>query len=519
MPREVVAFDAQRIAARPAPIENGGQIQHALNVVLRRRLKAGCLLALILGHAPLRKEQIANIAESGKVRITAIECRFKLLFCGKCAKLALREAFNMLLEFRLQNFRVFREEATLSLIASSDQALLEENTRPTGIAGAQRMVKTAAVYGPNAGGKTTLLRAMQLMRGVVLESAALKPGQTFTVQPFRLAAASKEEPTLFEVTLVLEGVRHQYGFTFTPRRIMSEWLLVFPKSRPQTWINRTYDATTDIETFEFSAHLSGPKKVWQDATRPNALFLSTAIQLNSDSLQPLFKWFASALNVFLDGGHIPFDFSTSMIEREKDRTAITGMLNAADIGIHSIAVERKKGYSAQFSINPTTGEAVTMTAEQEALLPKLRHVAGSITDDFDYPDESQGTQKLFALAGPILDIIDNGYTLVIDELDRSLHPLLVRQIVKTFQDPTINTKGAQLIFSTHDTSLLDAMLLRRDQIWFAEKRETQASTLTPLSDFSARKNEAFERGYLTGRYGGIPVLDGLIAPTNKYATR
>jgi uncharacterized protein len=426
----------------------------------------------------------------------------------------------MLLEFRLRNYRVFREDASLSLIASSDKALLEENTLPTGIAGAQRMVKAAAVYGPNAGGKTTLLRAMQLMRGIVLESAALKPDQTFNVQPFRLDVTSKDEPTLFEVTLLLDGVRHQYGFTFTPKRITSEWLLVYQSTRrPQTWINRTYDAATDTEAYDFSDYLSGPKKVWQEATRPNALFLSTAIQLNSESLQPLFKWFASALNLFLDGGHIPFDFSTSMIEQDKDRSAITSMLNAADIGIHSIAVERKKGYSAQFSINPTTGEAVTMTAEQEVLLPKFRHVAGTITDDFDYPDESQGTQKLFALAGPILDIIDKGHTLVIDELDRSLHPLLVRQIVKTFQDPAINTKGAQLIFSTHDTSLLDSTLLRRDQIWFAEKNDTQASTLTPLSDFSARKNEAFERGYLTGRYGGIPVLDGLMVPTSKHAAR
>jgi uncharacterized protein len=425
----------------------------------------------------------------------------------------------MLLEFRLRNFRVFREEAALSLIASSDKALMEENTLATGIAGAQRMVKAAAIYGPNAGGKSTLLRAMQLMRGVVLESAALKPEQTFNVQPFRLDAASKGEPTLFEITLLLDGVRHQYGFTFTPQRIMSEWLLVYQSTRPQTWINRTYDAATDTEAFEFSSYLSGAKKVWQEATRPNALFLSTAVQLNSESLQPLFKWFVSSLNVFLDGGHIPFDFSTSMVEAEKGRSAITSMLNAADIGIKGITVERKKGYMTQFTINPTTGETVTTTAEQEVVLPKFKHVAGEISVDFDFPDESQGTQKLFALAGPILDIVEKGAVLVIDELDRSLHPLLVRQIVKAFQDPEVNTKGAQLVFTTHDTTLLDSTLLRRDQIWFAQKNSEQASTLTPLSDFSARKNEAFERGYLSGRYGGVPVLDDLIVPASVHAPR
>lgn len=425
----------------------------------------------------------------------------------------------MLLEFRLRNFRAFRDEATLSLIASSDKALLEQNTVATGIAAAPRTVRTAAVYGPNAGGKTTLLRGLQLMRGVVLESASLKPDQTFNVQPFQLDAAARGEPTLFEVTLLIDGVRHQYGFEFTPARIIKEWLLVYKTARPQTWFNRTYDSASGQEDYEFSAHLSGPKKVWQDATRPNALFLSTAVQLNSETLQPLFKWFASALHVFLDGGLIPHDFSTGMVEEKKGRDAIAAMLNAADIGIRGIAVERKKGVQHQFLINPATGEANTAQTEHEFLWPKFQHIAGEMRAEFDYIDESQGTQKLYALAGPILDIIEKGYLLVIDELDRSLHPLLVRQIVATFQDSAINTRGAQLLFTTHDTSLLDATLLRRDQIWFAEKNEAQASQIAPLTDFSPRKDEAFERGYLGGRYGGVPVLENRLLPARRHATR
>jgi hypothetical protein len=422
----------------------------------------------------------------------------------------------MLLEFRLRNFRVFRDEATLSLIASTDKALLEQNTIVTGSAATPRMVRTAAVYGPNAGGKTTLLRGLQLMRGVVLESASLKPDQTFNVQPFQLDATSKGEPTLFEVTLLIDGVRYQYGFEFTPSRITKEWLIVYRTTRPATWFNRIYDAASGSETYEFSALMTGPKKVWQDATRPNALFLSTAVQLNSETLQPLFKWFASALHVFLDGGHIPHDFSTGMVDERKGRDAIAAMLNAADIGIRGIVVERKKGVQHQFLINPATGEANTAKTEHEVLWPKFQHMAGEVRAEFDYADESQGTQKLYALAGPILDIIENGYLLVIDELDRSLHPLLVRQIVQTFQDPAINTRGAQLLFTTHDTSLLDATLLRRDQIWFAEKTEEQASQIAPLTDFSPRKDEAFERGYLGGRYGGVPVLDSRLLPARRH---
>jgi uncharacterized protein len=424
----------------------------------------------------------------------------------------------MLLEFRLKNYRAFRTEAVFSLVASTDKTFVDENTTETGLAGVMRALRTAAVYGPNASGKTTLLRAIQLMRGVVVESAALKPDQTFNVQPFALDADAKREPTLFEATVLLNGVRHQYGFEFTPQRIVAEWLLVYQTKRPQRWIQRRYNSETKEETFEFSPRLTGSKRVWQDATRPNALFLSTAVQLNSEALQPLFQWFQGALHVFLDGGHIPHDFTTTMVERNEAQP-IAAMLSAADIGIHSITVQRKKAFQRGFKMDLATGEVETTAGEGEIPMPKFRHVVGEISADFDYSDESQGTQKLYALAGPILDIVAKGSMLVIDELDRSLHPLLVHQLVRTFQDPEINTRGAQLIFTTHDTSLLDASLLRRDQIWFAEKDEAQSATLVPLTDFSPRKDEAFERAYLTGRYGGVPVLDRHLLPTRADAKR
>jgi hypothetical protein len=261
----------------------------------------------------------------------------------------------------------------------------------------------------------------------------------------------------------------------------------------------------------------GPKRVWQDATRANALFLSTAVQLNSEALQPLFQWFSIGLNVFLDGGHIQHDFSTTMIEKERGRDAIAAMLSAADVGIRGISIERQQGLKRDFQFNLVTGEVESTASEGEVLLPKFQHQAGDTKVDFDYGDESQGTQKMFALAGPILDIIERGHVLVVDELDRSLHPLLVRQIVKTFQDPEVNTRGAQLIFSTHDTSLLDPALLRRDQIWFAEKDEFQSAVLIPFTDFAARKHEAFERGYLNGRYGGVPILGQRLLPARTDA--
>jgi AAA15 family ATPase/GTPase len=413
----------------------------------------------------------------------------------------------MLLEFRVRNYRSFGPEATLSLVASSDKEMAETNTVATGIPSLPRAVCSSVVYGANASGKSNLLRAMLLMRGVVLESVQLKPDQPYNVQPFRLDEKLKAEPTLFEITIVLEGVRYQYGFEFTPNRIVSEWLLVYQKAKPQRWIERRFDPKTQQETFEFSAHLAGQKRAWQEATRPNALFLSTAVQLNSEQLKPLHSWFADSLIVLLDGGTLPFGFSTDMVRNADGQESIRAMMAAADIAISAIKAVPKKSVMQAIKFDLATGASETSREEGEILVPEFTHEAGGNSANFDFGDESQGTQKLFSLAGPLLDIIKKGKTLVIDELDRSLHPLLVRQIINTFQDPVLNEHGAQLLFSTHDTSLLDNDLLRRDQIWLTEKRPDQSTELVALTEFSPRKGEALEKGYLSGRYGGVPILN------------
>ena len=152
-----------------------------------------------------------------------------------------------------------------------------------------------------------------------------------------------------------------------------------------------------------------------------------------------------------------------------------------------------------------TGKSENRSEITDILVPMFQHSVGSVSAEFGYGDESQGTQKLFALAGPLLDILEQGRTLAIDELDRSLHPLLTQKIIQTFHDPELNKNGAQLIFSTHDTSLLSARVLRRDQVWITDKGEDQASALYPLTTFSIRKREALEKGYLSGRYGGLPI--------------
>lgn len=415
----------------------------------------------------------------------------------------------MLVEFRVKNFRSLRDEQVFSLVASNDKSLQETHTLSTGIKAVPTLLRSAAIYGANASGKSTLIKALQYMRGVVLESAtAIQPGQTFIVQPFRLDTESAGQPTEFEVTFLLGDDRYQYGFAMTPQRIISEHLLVYKAFKPQRWFQRYFDAITGKDVYEFGAGLKGAKSVWEGATRPNSLFLSMAVQLNSEILRPVFDWFVNRLVVFNEVTPLAKQFSVNMLRQEDKRKEICDFLSAADISIADIDVVTRKvpGQSVHFDL--TAGKTEVRSEEVEEHQLRFHHETDKGKAVFELADESNGTRNLLFLSGPVLDILNKGVTLVIDELDTSLHTLLVRELVRLFHRPEVNTGGAQLIFTTHDTSLLDAPdLLRRDQVWFVEKDHDQASSLVALSEFSPRKTEALERGYLLGRYGGVPFFN------------
>lgn len=418
----------------------------------------------------------------------------------------------MLLEFRVRNFRSMRDEQVLSLVAAKIKGKnsLINNTMPSGVKNIPALLKSAVVYGPNAGGKSNLIMALQYMRSIVVESASLmQPGQPFRVQPFRLDSESETTPTEFEITFVLDGIRYQYGFALTAQRVTNEFLLVYKAFKPQQWFERRYDPTTNADIYEFGPGLKGQKTLWESATRPNALFLSMAVQLNSEQLRPVFEWFVNKLLVFNHLNQITPNFSVEMLRDPKGKQAILDFLTAADISIADINVVTRKvpGQTVHFDI--AAGKTEVRTEEKEINELQFHHVTEKGTAILGIADESNGTRILLSLSGPLINILQKGLTLIVDELDSSLHPLLVRRLVEFFHSPELNRNGAQLLFSTHDTSLLDPYLFRRDQIWFVEKDREQASRLYPLSDFSPRKYEALERGYLIGRYGALPFLGDL----------
>ena len=418
----------------------------------------------------------------------------------------------MLIEFRVKNFRSLRDEQVLSLVASKDKTLQDTHTLTTGLKAAPSLLRSAVVYGANASGKSNLVKALQYMRGVVAESATvIQPGQTYAVQPFRLDAESAKEPTAFEATFILGDVRYQYGFSMTAQRIVSEHLLVYKAFKPQRWFERHFDADIGKDVYDFGAGLKGPKNLWEGATRPNALFLSMAVQLNSEALRPVFDWFVNGLVIVNEQAQLTPQVSVQMLKEAEGRKQICDLLTAADISIADIEVTTRKvpGQAVHFDL--VAGKTELRTEEMEEHSLRFSHVTAQGRAVFDLMDESNGTRNLLFLAGPVMDLLRKGLTLVIDELDTSLHTLLLRELVRLFHRPEVNTGGAQLIFTTHDTSLLDAPdLFRRDQVWFVEKDRHQASALVSLSEFSPRKNEALERGYLMGRYGGVPFLSAAL---------
>ena len=412
----------------------------------------------------------------------------------------------MILEFRLKNFKSFKDEAIFSFTASKDKALKDSNLLATVIKSLPHVVCSAAIYGPNAGGKSNLIGGLKYLRDVVVESASLPVDQAYNIKPFALDPLTKEQPTEFEITFLMKGVRYQYGFAMTPTRIVEEWLLVYKTAKPQSWFHRHYDEDKQEDLFEFGPGLTGQKQLWKKATRENALFLSIATQLNSEQLTPIYLWITQNIVVFGLQSMPVNDYSIRMIENDSSKQEMIQFLASADISINDMSVRNEKGVQAHFEVTPATGKAETRFEDAEIMKPLFHHQSAQGSAVFELHEESLGTQRLFALAWPILSILKEGKCLVFDELDSSLHSTLAKKIVALFHDPKVNKHGAQLLFSTHDTALLHSDLLRRDQVWFVEKDAEQASHLYPLSDFSPRKKESIERGYLIGRYGAVPFF-------------
>lgn len=410
----------------------------------------------------------------------------------------------MLIEFRVENHRSIRDEQALTMEAGlpDDGA----DTRPRVAEGHnEKLLPVAVLYGANASGKTNVLAALDFMREAVsLSHRAWEPDGGVPRNPFAWGP-KRGEPSSFIVTALLGGTRYEYGFVASDEAFLEEWLFAWPHGKKQVWFER------ENGSFKFGDNLKGEHKTIEGLTRPNSLFLSAAVQNGHEMLARFARWFRSLqpLNLrslrSIDRERDSFRLARRMISDQQpslfpdDKLSMIdqfrALLRDADVGIVDVRVqsdETKGGFRGlKLEFCHTTD------------------LNGWLTLD----EESKGTQTLVSIAPHILDALEGGGTLLVDELEASLHPMLAAQIVKQFNDPKTNPKNAQLIFTTHDTNLLGTALggpiLRRDQVWFTEKDKEGASVLYPLTDYKPRKEENLERGYLQGRYGAIPFLGNL----------
>lgn len=399
------------------------------------------------------------------------------------------------------------------MTADSTTNLREENTFQAPVDNLPRLLRSSVMYGANGSGKSNIISAILFMQEFVLTSSkGRQEGDLIERTPFFLNTEGPKQPSVFEVFFIQDEVRYQYGFACTGTRVTHEWLLAYPEKRPQRWFERSYDPSSDKETWYFGSKFTGQKKTWKDHTRSNALFLSTAVQLNSQQLKPAFNWFKS-LAVITHGQLIFPSYTAENCVEKETRKKIIDFLKSADINVDSIDVEKRQLSAKEIKLPedmpPDIQNIIKKDLEGETIWKiKMGHKMVDSEDLANLPleEESDGTQKLFAYAGPWLDVTENGRVFIVDELDSSFHPLLVRFLLQQIHNSETNKANGQLIFSTHDTSILDSNFLRRDQVYFLELDNNGSSQLYSLASFHPRKNEAFEKGYLQGRYGALPFI-------------
>jgi hypothetical protein len=408
----------------------------------------------------------------------------------------------MLLRFRFSNFRSFRDEQELSLIAGPFTDLPDVVRHPAGIK--EGVLPGAAIYGANASGKTNVIQAMGFMASAVsLSHRDWSPDGPIPREPFM--ATEESEPTEIEADFLLAGVRHRYGFRVDSRYVLEEWLYVYPNGKKQTWFQRKRG-----DPIVFSNKMPGENRTIENLTRQNSLFLSAAAQNAHEALLPIFTWLSGLL--FVIGERSKYRQHTAGLCSKLDyKNEIAGLVSVADLGITEMSVEetklpdKTKELLEALVTTLNLPQAATLLETKQAI--RFLHRFGNSTMPFNMDQESDGTRAYLALLGPAVDALKKGAPLLIDELDASLHPLLAIQLIRLFNTPSSNPKGAQLIFNTHDTNLLSGGVLRRDQIWFTEKGNDATSHLYPLSDFKPRRQENLQNGYLQGRYGAIPFIN------------
>jgi len=417
----------------------------------------------------------------------------------------------MLLEFSVTNFRSIGDRQSLSLVPGSSREVRQRFSHVTGVKGAPYALRVAGIFGPNGSGKSALIQAMSFMRRFVVDSAREgQEGDKIDVKHFLFGAEDTSDLSEFEIVILLDGMKYQYGFMVNSEKVHAEWLYVVPPTgRMQRWFERSVDSETGIDSWYINPSIKGEKETWRKSTRDNALFLSQAVQLRAESFQPIFHWFQKKLKVIPSSQRLSDNYTAKNCGDADQKAKILELMSSVDTGIADFETAENE-ITEDIISSVFTGEMKEHARAQlkDKKFFEVRAGRRNISGDLvylDMADESDGTRVLFALAGPWIDVLENGHCLIIDELSNSLHPLAYHYLVDLINSSN-NKNGAQLIFTSHDTSILTGKKMHPDEINFVEKSSALKTVIKPLSDFEVRSDEAIQRGYLGGRYGALPVI-------------
>jgi uncharacterized protein len=441
----------------------------------------------------------------------------------------------MLVQFKIENFLSFKDSTTFSMVGYTPIKEHEGDEQMCSVfydtTERVKLLKSSVLYGANGSGKSNLLSAMSFFRTFILNSSNERQADDeIPVLRFLLSTESDGEPSSFEMIFFINDIRYRYGFEVDTERVHSEWLF---ELKGESSLRETTLFTREFQQIKPNKQLFKEGKGLEDKTRPNALFLSTVAQLNGEISTNMLKWFKLNFNIISGLEDTTTSYTVSkFLKDDTFKNLVISFFKSIQIGFEDIEImeegsvldtqrkmpsELESALSALKKLQDKTPKT-DQNGETKQVSIQTLHKKFNTTNDFvqyeviDFGLESKGTKKLFSLLGPIIDTIQNGKILIIDELDSRLHTLLTMELIKFFHAKT-NLK-AQLIFASHDTNLLRKDIFRRDQIWFAEKNAVGATDLYSLVEYkinqaTVRNDASFEKDYLIGKYGAIPFLSNI----------
>lgn len=412
----------------------------------------------------------------------------------------------MLIEFSVSNFRSFRGKQTLSMVAAPRLRKRDNVFKPQATGETlPDLLKACVIYGPNASGKSNFLRALDVVSSLVLVTPGASQAK-LPITPFRFDPALQSEPSTFELHFVQGGMRYQFDLGITAERIVAERLVAYPRGKEALLYERRHVDGSDA--YQFGPTLEGGRELheaWRRLTAPHLLFVSQAVANSNEDLKQLrvpFSWLAHGVVTILDGMESMTRAARQLAKSEVNAVEIASFLRDVDVPVIKLSVEE----AAPQAIHKQDAGSLH-TAEARSTRVVLTHASALGDAEFSYDDESEGTKNLIGFWLPwctrLAGSESPGFTLAIDELDTSLHPAVVATLVEMHLKAT---PPSQLIFTTHDTHLMDTNLLRRDQIWLTERDENGATQMRSVHEFAGREGEDIEKRYFEGRYRALPQL-------------